>query len=147
MSSSCSGQRVCCSIDTPWICRCVLMLLCMCWCCIGLCGVCVCVCVLCVDHIVFRRIMSTTPPTLSRQGSGIIAFEGMSPQMQRQMSFSTASHSIIPEKHMNDCKTYNTSRNTSRHVTSRNAAHRFTWRPLTCPLCCVVVLCCVVSVL
>jgi len=44
--------------------------------------------------------MSSSPPTLSRQGSGIVAFEAMTPQMQRQMSFSTASHSIIPEKHM-----------------------------------------------
>jgi len=46
--------------------------------------------------------MSSSPPTLTRQGSGTIAFEGMTPQMQRQMSFSMASHSIIPEKHMNE---------------------------------------------
>lgn len=44
----------------------------------------------------------SSPPTLSRQnsGSGIVAFQDMSPQMQRQMSFSAASHSIIPEKHL-----------------------------------------------
>jgi hypothetical protein len=46
----------------------------------------------------------SSPPSLSRQnsGTGSIAFEAMSPQMQRQMSFSTASHSIIPEKHLAD---------------------------------------------
>jgi hypothetical protein len=44
----------------------------------------------------------SSPPTLSRQnsGTGIVAFQDMSPQMQRQMSFSSASHSIIPEKHL-----------------------------------------------
>jgi len=46
--------------------------------------------------------MSSSPPTLSRQNSstGVIAFEAMSPQMQRQMSFSAASHSIIPQQHL-----------------------------------------------
>jgi hypothetical protein len=46
----------------------------------------------------------SSPPTLSRQnsGTGIIAYESMSPQMQRQMSFSTASHSIIPDKPLAD---------------------------------------------
>lgn len=48
--------------------------------------------------------MSSSPPTLTRQnsGTGSIAYEAMSPQMQRQMSFSTASHSIIPERPMAD---------------------------------------------
>lgn len=46
--------------------------------------------------------MSSSPPTLSRQSSGTIAYDNMTPQMQRQMSFSTASHSIIPEKHMHE---------------------------------------------
>jgi len=46
--------------------------------------------------------MSSSPPTLSRQNSGVgvVAFEAMTPQMQRQMSFSSASHSIIPQKHL-----------------------------------------------
>jgi len=46
--------------------------------------------------------MSSSPPTLSRQNSGVgvIAFEAMTPQMQRQRSFSAASHSILPEKHL-----------------------------------------------
>lgn len=47
----------------------------------------------------------SSPPTLTRQNSGstgIIAYEAMSPQMQRQMSFSTASHSIIPERPLAD---------------------------------------------
>lgn len=49
--------------------------------------------------------MSTSPPpSLPRQnsGTGTIAYEAMTPQMQRQMSFSTASHSIIPEKPLSD---------------------------------------------
>jgi len=52
--------------------------------------------------------MSSSPPSLTRQnsgtgtGTGTIAYEAMSPQMQRQMSFSTASHSIIPEKYLAD---------------------------------------------
>lgn len=46
----------------------------------------------------------SSPPSLTRQnsGTGSIAFEAMTPQMQRQMSASTASHSIIPEKHLAD---------------------------------------------
>jgi len=48
--------------------------------------------------------MSSSPPPLTRQnsGTGIIAYEAMTPQMQRQMSFSTASHSIIPDKPLAD---------------------------------------------
>jgi len=44
--------------------------------------------------------MSSSPPSLSRQGSGTIAYENMSPQMQRQKSISSASHGIIPDKHL-----------------------------------------------
>jgi hypothetical protein len=53
---------------------------------------------------VFLFPMSSSPPSLSRQnsGTGVIAYESMTPQMQRQMSFSTASHSIIPDKPLAD---------------------------------------------
>jgi len=45
--------------------------------------------------------MSSSPP-LSRQNSGIgvIAFSDKTPQMQRQKSISSASHGIIPDKHL-----------------------------------------------
>lgn len=45
---------------------------------------------------------SNSPPTLSRQnsGTGVIAFEAMSPQKQRQMSLSSQAHGIIPQKHL-----------------------------------------------
>lgn len=46
---------------------------------------------------------SNSPPTLSRQNSGttgVIAFEAMSPQKQRQMAFSSQAHGIIPQKHL-----------------------------------------------
>lgn len=48
--------------------------------------------------------MSSSPPTLSRQnsGTGIIAFDNMTPQLQRQKSISMASHSIIPMKFISD---------------------------------------------
>jgi len=49
----------------------------------------------------------SSPPTVTRQTSsttttttstGVVAFEATSPQLQHQMSLSSASHSIVPEK-------------------------------------------------